>query len=48
MGEWVDSKAQGYGVHVWENNDKYEGEWLKNLRHGNGSDFFHNGDVYVG
>ena len=27
IGDWVMSKAQGYGVHVWKNGDRYEGEW---------------------
>lgn len=38
------SKADGYGVHVWRNGDRYEGEWRACLRNGNGSDFFSNND----
>ena len=30
IGQWVDGKAEGYGVHVWANGDKYEGEWREN------------------
>jgi len=25
MGEWKCGKADGYGVHIWINGDKYEG-----------------------
>ena len=24
---WIESKCEGYGVHVWANGDRYEGEW---------------------
>ncbi len=48
IGQWKASKAEGYGVHVWQNGDRYEGEWRACLRHGNGTDFFCNGDVYIG
>jgi len=48
MGEWVASKAHGYGVHNWSNGDKYEGEWFNCMKHGTGTDFFVNGDVYIG
>lgn len=27
IGKWVNGKAEGYGVHIWKNKDKYEGEW---------------------
>jgi hypothetical protein len=27
IGQWVDGKCEGYGVHAWQNGDKYEGEW---------------------
>ncbi|MFO0116502.1 MAG: hypothetical protein ACK521_02410 [bacterium] len=34
MGEWKQSKADGYGVHQWKNGDRYEGEWRNCLKHG--------------
>jgi hypothetical protein len=40
--------AHGYGVHEWQNGDRYEGEWRNSLRHGQGSDIFANGDVFIG
>jgi hypothetical protein len=40
--------AHGYGVHEWQNGDRYEGEWHKSLRHGHGTDSFINGDVFTG
>jgi hypothetical protein len=48
IGEWKDSRADGYGVHVWSNGDRYEGEWKGCLKHGHGTDIFANDDVYVG
>ena len=48
IGEWKNSKADGYGVHTWKNGDRYEGEWKECLKHGNGTDIFGNGDSYVG
>ena len=40
MGDWVSNKAEGYGIHVWIDKNKYEGEWKACLRHGNGIDYF--------
>lgn len=48
IGEWYQSKAHGYGSHVWSNGDRYEGMWNMCLKHGRGSDIFANGDTYVG
>lgn len=48
IGEWKNSIAEGYGVHVWKNGDKYEGEWVNCLKHGQGTDLFGNGDSYQG
>jgi hypothetical protein len=48
IGEWKNSKADGYGVHIWANGDRYEGEWKECLKHGNGTDIFANGDMYIG
>lgn len=48
LGEWKESKANGYGVHQWKNGDRYEGEWAMCLKHGQGSDLFANGDSYTG
>jgi hypothetical protein len=30
-GEWVDDKANGYGVYVHVNGAKYEGNWKNDL-----------------
>jgi len=38
IGEWKDSKANGFGVHTWANGDKYEGEWKEFLKHGTGTE----------
>jgi len=34
MGEWKDGSADGYGVHVWINGDRYEGQFSDNLKNG--------------
>ena len=34
MGEWRDNKVWGYGVHQWQNGDRYEGEWVASLKNG--------------
>jgi hypothetical protein len=30
-GEWLDDKANGYGVYVHQNGARYEGEWKDDL-----------------
>lgn len=27
MGQWLNSKAHGHGVHQWKNGDRFEGSW---------------------
>lgn len=36
VGEWKFGKADGYGVHVWINGDRYEGQFKQCLKHGQG------------
>jgi len=48
MGEWKNNKADGYGIHVWMDGDRYEGQWKACLREGQGKDYFANGDVLTG
>lgn len=48
IGQWRNSKAEGYGVHIFSNGDRYEGEWKDCLKHGKGTDLFNNGDVFIG
>lgn len=35
-------------MHIWKNQDRYEGEWKQSLKSGYGTDIFANGDVYIG
>jgi hypothetical protein len=35
-GEWLDDKANGYGVYVHINGAKYEGHWKDDLQDGFG------------
>jgi len=52
IGNWVDGKANGYGVYTWKQapwtGDKYEGNWLNDDRSGQGTYTCANGDKYVG
>ena len=34
VGEWKFGKADGFGVHLWINGDRYEGEFKQSLKHG--------------
>lgn len=32
IGDWKRSKPHGYGMHIWKNQDRYEGEWKQGLK----------------
>ena len=41
-------KAEGHGVCMYVNGDKYEGEWKQDLRWGWGKQTYTDGDLYEG
>ena len=48
LGEWVDDKAEGYGIYTHHDGAQYEGQWKNDLQHGYGVEVLVNGTKYEG
>ena len=48
MGEWFDSKADGYGEICNREDIQYLGNWVMDTRSGEGEEIFPNGSKFVG
>jgi hypothetical protein len=47
-GEWLDDKANGYGVYLHVNGAKYDGYWKNDLQDGYGVETWADGSRYEG
>ena len=52
-GEFVNSKAEGYGIYISQDNEEcegyeYVGEWKADKKHGEGIEIVDNGGIYEG
>lgn len=48
VGNWKDSKREGYGIFYNNNGNKYEGNYKNDKSHGKGTYTWKNGDKYIG
>jgi len=48
VGQVNNSKANGFGIALFDTGSRYEGEWKDNLRHGEGSFYWPDGERYEG
>ena len=48
QGTWKNDKANGQGVFIYENGDRYEGNFLNSDKSGHGRYTFHDGSLYDG
>ena len=46
IGHWEKGKVNGYGVHMTNTDQRYEGEFQNFLKHGSGKEDFPNGDYF--
>ncbi len=47
-GQWIDDKANGFGIYLHVNGAKYEGDWKDDLQHGFGIETWADGSRYEG
>ena len=47
-GEWVDNKAEGFGIYTSLDGTKYEGYWVDDKQQGKGREEWPDGNIYVG
>ncbi len=40
--------ANGYGIYVWSDGEKYDGKWVNSKRNGQGTNYFLSGERYEG
>ena len=48
IGQWNNSKKNGYGIEIWKNGSLYKGEFLNGKKHGTGTYIWSNGTTYTG
>jgi len=48
LGEWVDDKAEGYGIYISVESARYEGQWKNDLQNGYGVEVWPDGSKYEG